>query len=102
MRIGAHVDPADPLAEAADRGADLVQFFLADPQGWKKPATRPDTAALLASDVDVYIHAPYIVNLASTNNRIRIPSRKLLATHAEAAAVVGAKALIVHGGHVGK
>ena len=27
----------------------------------------------------VYVHAPYVVNLASPNNRIRIPSRKLLA-----------------------
>jgi deoxyribonuclease-4 len=101
MRIGAHVDPADPLAEAAARGADLVQFFLADPQGWKKPKVREDAGALIASPLDIYIHAPYIVNLASTNNRIRIPSRKLLATHAEAAATVGAKGLIVHGGHVG-
>ena len=56
----------------------------------------------MASEVDVYIHAPYLVNLASTNNRIRIPSRSLLSAHAEGAAAVGAKALIVHGGHVGK
>lgn len=102
MRIGAHVDPADPLAEAAARGADLVQFFLADPQGWKKPQPRADAEALRAGQVDIYIHAPYIVNLASTNNRIRIPSRNLLAQHAEAAAGVGANGLIVHGGHLGK
>ncbi len=37
LRIGAHVDQADPLAEAAARGADLVQIFLGDPQGWKDP-----------------------------------------------------------------
>ncbi len=100
MRIGAHVDPADPLAEAKARDAQLVQFFLADPQGWKKPKPREDAAAIIASDLDVYIHAPYIVNLASTNNRIRIPSRNLLVQHADAAATVGAKGLIVHGGHV--
>ncbi len=102
MRIGAHVDPADPLGAAAARDADLVQFFLGDPQGWKKPVPRPDAAALAASDVDIYIHAPYLVNLASTNNKIRIPSRGILAAHAEAAATVGAQGLIVHGGHVGK
>jgi deoxyribonuclease-4 len=102
MRIGAHVDPADPLAEAEARKADLIQFFLADPQGWRKPKPRADAAAILASGLDVYIHAPYIVNLASTNNRIRIPSRNLLTQHADAAAEVGAKGLIVHGGHVTK
>jgi len=101
MRIGAHVDPADPLDAALARGADAVQFFLTDPQGYKSPKPRADAEALRASDVDIYIHAPYIVNVASPNNRIRIPSRKLLMAHARAAAEVGAKGLIVHGGHVG-
>ncbi len=102
MRIGAHVDSTDPLAEAAARQADLVQFFLADPQGWKNPVTRPDADTIKAADVDIYIHAPYVINVATTNNRIRIPSRKLLHAHAEAALTVGAKALIVHGGHTAK
>ncbi|MBE1486072.1 deoxyribonuclease IV [Plantactinospora soyae] len=100
MRIGAHVDATDPLDEAALRKADAVQFFLADPQGWKAPQPRADAALLRGSEVDVYIHAPYVINLATTNNRIRIPSRKLLLGHAGAAAEVGAKGLIVHGGHV--
>lgn len=102
MRIGAHVDPADPLAEAAARGADVVQFFLADPQGWKSPEPRADAAALVAADTEVFIHSPYVINVATTNNRIRIPSRKLLVAHATAAATVGASGLIVHGGHVNK
>lgn len=101
MRIGAHVDATDPLHEAALRKADAVQFFLTDPQkDWKAPPPRDDAALLRASEVDIYIHAPYVINLATTNNRIRIPSRKLLTSHAEAAAAVGAKGLVVHGGHV--
>jgi deoxyribonuclease-4 len=102
MRIGAHVDPADPLAAAGERGADLVQFFLSDPQGWKDPQERPDAGALRDADVDIYIHAPYVLNVATTNNRIRIPSRKFLVAHADMAATVGAKGLIVHGGHLNK
>jgi deoxyribonuclease-4 len=102
MLIGAHVDPAEPLAAARARGAEVVQFFLADPQGWKSPQPRADAADLRTADIDVYVHAPYIVNVATLNNRIRIPSRKLLQVHATAAAGVGAKGLIVHGGHVGK
>jgi deoxyribonuclease-4 len=100
MRIGAHVDSARPLDEAAERRADTVQFFLADPQGWKSPEPRADAEQLRVAPVDVYIHAPYVINVATLNNRIRIPSRKLLAAHAAAAAHVGAKGLIVHGGHV--
>jgi deoxyribonuclease-4 len=102
MRIGAHVDRTEPLAAALARQADLVQFFLADPQGYKAPVLPADADALRASAVDVYIHAPYLVNVATPNNRIRIPSRKLLMQHAKAADALGAKALIVHGGHVGK
>ncbi|MDG4822140.1 deoxyribonuclease IV [Asanoa sp. WMMD1127] len=101
MRIGAHVDSTDPLAAATARDADAVQFFLTDPQGYKSPKPRADAEALRAAEVDVYIHAPYLINVATLNNKIRIPSRKLLLSHAAGAADVGAKALIVHGGHVG-
>ena len=108
IRIGAHVEQDDPLAEAAARQAPLVQFFLGDPQGYKGPEVRyPGGAEQLRADaeaagVDLYVHAPYIVNVATTNNRIRIPSRKLLQQHVDAAAEIGAKGLIVHGGHVNK
>jgi deoxyribonuclease-4 len=108
IRIGAHVDQTDPIAEAAARQAPLVQFFLGDPQGYKGPEVRyAGGAAALRADaeaagVDLYVHAPYIVNVATTNNRIRIPSRKLLQQHVDAAAEIGAKGLIVHGGHVNK
>ncbi|WP_367133967.1 deoxyribonuclease IV [Saccharothrix sp. HUAS TT1] len=102
MRIGAHVRDEDPLGAAVERGADVVQFFLADPQGWKAPKPHPQTDGLLASDLDVFVHAPYLANVASLNNRIRIPSRKIVLQHADAAAKVGAKGLIVHGGHVAK
>lgn len=108
MQIGAHVDQTDPIAEAAARRAPLVQFFLGDPQGYKGPEVRYAAGAdalrddAAAAGVDLYVHAPYIVNVATTNNRIRIPSRKLLQQHVDAAAALGAKGLIVHGGHVDK
>jgi deoxyribonuclease IV len=98
--IGAHVDSVDPLTAAKAVGATAIQFFLADPQGWKAPKEHEHAAAIKASDLTVYIHSPYVLNLATTNNRIRIPSRKLLGQHAAAAAAIGAKGLIVHGGHV--
>ena len=98
--IGAHVDSADPLTHAAAIGAEAVQFFLGDPQGWKAPPPHPHADAIRGCDLAVYVHAPYLVNVASTNNKIRIPSRKILDQHAAAAAAIGAKGLIVHGGHV--
>ena len=98
--IGAHVDSVDPLSAAKETGADAIQFFLADPQGWKAPKEHARADELRASDLAVYVHAPYVLNVATMNNRIRIPSRKLLGQHAAAAAGIAAKGLIVHGGHV--
>ena len=108
LSIGAHVEQTDPIAEALARETSLVQFFLGDPQGYKGPEIRfaggaeALRAAAGEAGVDLYVHAPYIVNVATTNNRIRIPSRKLLQQHMDAAAEIGAKGLIVHGGHVNK
>jgi deoxyribonuclease-4 len=101
MLIGVHVKDDDPMRWVAEKKADVVQFFLSDPQGWKAPKPHPQTDALLADPVEVFIHSPYLINVASTNNRIRIPSRKNVTQHADGAAAVGAKGLIVHGGHVG-
>jgi deoxyribonuclease IV len=106
LRIGAHVDQTDPVAEAQVRGADHAQFFLGDPQGWKAPVVAYEGGAQVLREaaghagVDLYVHAPYVLNVATSNNRIRIPSRKLLQQHVDAAAEIGAAALIVHGGHV--
>ncbi|ABL84161.1 MULTISPECIES: deoxyribonuclease IV [unclassified Nocardioides] len=108
IAIGAHVDQADPIAEARAREMPHVQFFLGDPQGYQGPEFRyAGGAEALKADaeaagVGLYVHAPYIVNVATTNNRIRIPSRKLLQQHVDAAASIGARGLIVHGGHVNK
>lgn len=100
MLIGAHVREADPVAAAAATGSDIVQMFLADPQGWRKPPAHPRAEQLRTGDVAVVVHSPYVVNVASLNNRVRIPSRKLVVQHAQAAAEVGAIGLVVHGGHV--
>ena len=94
------VEDGGVLARAAEVDATAVQVFLADPQGWQAPVPRPDAELLQASDVAVFVHAPYVLNVASTNNRIRIPSRTLLGQHATASAAVGAAGMVVHGGHV--
>lgn len=78
-----------------------MQMFLSNPQSWRKPVPRSDADELISSGVPVYVHAPYLVNVGSPNNRVRIPSRKILADTVEAAAAVGAAGVVVHGGHVG-
>ena len=97
--VGAHVQGLDPLAEAAAVDADVIQMFLSDPQGWAKPPEREDAAELRGSDVGIYVHAPYLINVCSPKPNIRHGSRKILMQTCEAAADVGALAVIVHPGH---
>lgn len=114
--IGGHVDAADPVNQAQAIGAQVIQIFLGEGQSWKGPkidfdpaqvpgATSPEQAlgqAIADAGLKVFVHAPYVINVASPNNRIRIPSRKLLQRHVDAAAEIGAAGVIVHGGHVTK
>src|SRR5215469_8945689 len=106
IRIGAHLHEGDALAHATSTGANAVQFFLGDPQDWRAPtfpgglAPEQIRSDFAAADVAAYIHSPYVINVASPNNLIRIPSRKILEQQLNAAAVIGAAGLIVHGGHV--
>ncbi len=100
MLVGAHTPNQHPLAEAESRNADLVQIFLSNPQGWKKPIPRVDAAELKGSSIPIYVHAPYLINVCADNNRVRIPSRKILQDTCDAASEIEAEAVIVHGGHV--
>ena len=100
------MDSTDPIASAAAIGAQAAQIFLGDPQSWKAPTCLyPEGAAALKqaaakAGLALYVHAPYVINVATTNNKIRIPSRKLLQQTVKLAAEVGALGVIVHGGHV--
>ncbi|MGB7860026.1 MAG: deoxyribonuclease IV, partial [Acidimicrobiia bacterium] len=48
----------------------------------------------------IYVHAPYLINVCADNNRVRIPSRKILQDTCDAASEINATAVVVHGGHV--
>ena len=106
MRIGGHFHSDSPWMTpwpAVPAGGAVLPRRPPGISGPRDPYA--GGAAALKEDaesagVGIYVHAPYIVNVATTNNRIRIPSRKLLQQHMDAAAELGARGLIVHGGHV--
>ncbi len=97
--VGAHIWGDNPLAEAKEIGAERVQLFLSNPQGWEKPPPRDDAERIKSSDLGVYVHAPYLINVCSPKPNVRFGSRKILAQTCEAAAAVGALAVVVHPGH---
>jgi deoxyribonuclease-4 len=97
--VGAHVGHERPLEAATDLGADCVQIFLSDTQSWRKPPPREDAADVRESELPVYVHAPYLINVCSPKNNIRYGSRKILQQTCDAAVEIGAAAIIVHAGH---
>jgi deoxyribonuclease-4 len=109
LRVGAAIgDEPDPIAWATRFGATCLQINLGDPTSWAKPSvavpggTAQLKEAAAAANLAIYVHAPYVINVASTNNRIRIPSRKLLQSTLDTAAEFDAAGVVVHAGHVTK
>jgi deoxyribonuclease IV len=102
MLLGAHVRYDDPLQAAAARNADLPsRCSCRTPSRGSRPCLGPDAAELAGARVPIYVHSPYLVNVGSPNNRISIPSRKIIADTVAAASEIGALGVVVHGGHVG-
>ena len=99
MIVGAHVPSEEPLEHGEKIGAECLQLFAGPPQSWKKPPPLPDADRLRESDVPIYVHAPYLINVASPNNRVRIPSRKILADTISRCEELNAAGVIVHAGH---
>lgn len=108
MRFGAHVSAAGGLWKAGQNGKELgcevIQIFSRPPQAWAaKPITDEDAAMFKQSMQDngindVYIHAPYLINLASENNRTRHGSISMLRQELERGTQLGAKAMMFHPG----
>ena len=108
MHIGAHVSAAGGLSNAPKNGGliacETIQFFSRPPQGGK-PKAITETDAKLFSDAmqesgikTAYIHAPYFINLASGENRIRYSSIAVLREELERGSQLGCRAMMFHPG----
>lgn len=99
--IGSHisaqggVDKAPANALAAD--CECFQFFSRPPQGGTAPLL---TDAIIQKfreyKLESYIHAPYYINLASLNNRIKYGSIKVIREELERASMLGVKYVMTH------
>lgn len=108
LPLGVHVSAETAIADGIARGSSIIQIMIGSPTAWKgHELTYPGGAEALKeaaaeAGIRIYVHAPYIINVATINNRVRIPSRNILKRQLELAAEIDALGLIVHGGHVGE
>jgi deoxyribonuclease-4 len=106
VRFGAHLRTPGGLRTAIETartvGADVVQLFLSNPRAWAAP--RLETAERFGADwreADIgplYVHAPYLVNIASPNPEFHAKSLELVARSVAACEVAGATGFVVHAG----
>lgn len=110
MILGAHVrrsGAGGAVQECRRRGAECAQIFLSNPRAWRAPRHAPGDgerfqAAWRGAGLGpLSVHAPYLVNTASTNPDFLERSRELLATTIDACETFGADLLVVHAGSGG-
>lgn len=106
MLFGCHVSIAGGIfnapLNAAALGCEVFQMFSRSPHGGPiKPITL-EIAALFKKNMELcaqrecYIHAPYFINYASANNRVRFGSIKVIREELERGSLLGAKYVMVH------
>jgi deoxyribonuclease-4 len=91
------------LAFARRAGAEVIQIFVSNPRGWAVGKSTPAADAAFAEQcreakLPVYVHAPYLINLASPTARTRQQSATALRHCVERAARFGAMGVVMHAG----
>lgn len=108
MKFGAHVSAAGGLWNAPENagmiGCEVFQFFSRPPQGGNAAAITPEAAkkfreACERNEQELWvIHAPYIINFASTTERIRQGSLRIIREELDRGSSLGARAVMFHPG----
>ncbi|HEX6509378.1 MAG TPA: deoxyribonuclease IV [Chloroflexota bacterium] len=112
-RLGCHLSlglkPASQLAEARRHGVECMQIFASSPGAWKPPieaSERERTCRRSRTDFDIeplFIHAIYLINLASADPVLVGRSARSLEATLGAGARLGASGVITHiGSHGGR
>lgn len=100
--LGAHVGAGTKGInhEVELHGAEVAQIFVGSPMNWSPPRRLPLNENGRSNwTVPIYIHCSYLVNPASSNPITRSRSIASLNHQLSIAKIVGAQALVVHGGH---
>ena len=106
QRIGCHVSIADGIINAPKRaeelGCEVFQMFTRSPQGGTAPKITPEIEKEFRvqmekhGQAECYIHAPYYINFASSDAKIRSASARVIREELERGSQIGAKYVMFH------
>jgi len=110
-QIGAHISAAGGLTQALIRAEELkirtMQIFGSSPRQWQvhEPKEEDISSYYLKQEErlvePVFLHAPYLVNLATNDYEIREKSINALIDHLRIAELIKARGLVFHAGSSG-
>ena len=87
------------LSYAAEVGAEVIQVFVSNPRGWAAgPGDAAEDVLLRDSEVPVFIHATYMINLGSGNPEVAAKSADAVAHALRRGSEIGARGVVVHTG----
>src|SRR3990167_3104776 len=108
MRIGGHVSAAGGISKSVERalaiGGNCFQIFISPPQGWRKTDISEEEVSAFKAGVaehdlgPIFIHALYLLNLATSKPELREKSIDALAHALRVADRIGAQGVIYHTG----
>ncbi len=108
MRLGRYMPTNSKMIRAAEMaswlGCNSIQIFASNPTGWRPPSYDPQEDAIfaamaLALDLQpVVLHAPYLINLAASDETNWQKSVALLTWTMQRAASLGARYVVCHSG----
>lgn len=108
MRIGRHMPTNSRMVRAAETalqiGCEAIQIFASNPTAWRPPADDPAGCAAFAQAArdcqldPVVLHAPYLINLGTTDEANWHKSVALLTWTLQRGALLGARYVVFHTG----
>jgi deoxyribonuclease-4 len=109
--IGAHVSAAGGLDKSLERmqaiGAEAAQIFVQSPRTWRPTNHKPDTIERFKAEkkrlgAPVFVHALYLVNLASENEELFRKSIDTMCITMDVASRIESEGVVFHiGSHGG-
>ena len=89
---------------AGELGCEVFQMFTRSPQGGAAPKITPEIVVEFKEQMkkhgqkECYIHAPYYINFASSDSKIRSASARVVREELERGSQIGAKYVMFHPG----
>lgn len=106
MRFGFHISIAGGFSKVRSRaeqlGCETVQLFTRSPRSFRAQPLDPKEVEQFKKDIresdisPVFVHSPYLVNLAAADRRRADMTREIVVSDAERCALLGVGFLIVH------